>query len=248
MQSLRILSLFLIGFTFFGCARYDYSPRGIHVILQEIPGVNKNAKTHIVKKGETLALIARTYKVDYKDIARLNGIKAPYTIYVGQKLWIRKGSGSASATRAPTSSSKKPPRASPSPTVAAPSKGSFRLIWPVKGRLSSKFGPRNGRKHDGIDVANKVGTPIVAAQSGEVVYADNKLTGYGNLIIIRHNASMFTAYAHSNRMYVSKGDKVRKGQHIADVGETGRVTGPHLHFELRRGDKAIDPLPYLPRR
>lgn len=223
----------------FGCARYDYYPRGIHVILQEIPDVDKAAKTHIVKKGETLALIARTYGVDYKEIARRNSIRSPYTIYVGQRLVIR---GKRSSTAASSS------RPSKSPTVKAPSTSRFRLIWPVKGRLSSKFGPRNNRKHDGIDIANKVGTSIVAAQSGEVVYADNKLTGYGNLIIIRHNSSMFTAYAHSNRMYVAKGDKVKKGQHIADVGETGRVTGPHLHFELRRGDKAIDPLPYLPRR
>ncbi len=240
---MKLRNAFIVVFCFtaiLGCSRYDYYPRGIHAVLQEIPGANKKAKIHIVKKGETLALIARTYKVDYKDIARLNGIKKPYTIYVGQRLTIR---GKRSNTV-----SKHPSKASKSPTVAAPSTSKFRLIWPVKGRLSSKFGPRKGRKHDGIDVANKVGTPIVAAQSGQVVYADNKLTGYGNLIIIRHNASMFTAYAHSNRMYVSKGDKVRKGQHIADVGETGRVTGPHLHFELRRGDKAIDPLPYLPRR
>ena len=235
----RALVVLLLMVSLVGCSRYDYYPRGIHVYLQTIPGVNKNAKVHTVKKGETLALIARTYGVDYRDIAKRNGIKKPYTIYVGQRLIIR---GGATAHQASTS------KGTRSPTVAAPSTKKFKLMWPVKGVLTSKFGPRKGRMHDGIDIAAKVGVPIYAAAAGEVVYADNKLTGYGNLIIIRHNNNMFTAYAHNSRNFVSSGDKVRQGQHIANVGETGRATGPHVHFELRRGETAINPIPYLPRR
>ncbi len=236
---MQILLLVLVVFAFAGCERYDYYPRGIHVYIQKIPGVDKNATTHLVKKGETLALIGRTYGVDYRKIAKRNGIKKPYTIYVGQRLVIR-GSHALVGNQ-----SNKPPK---SPTVASLSTKNFKLIWPVQGRFSSKFGPRKGRMHDGIDIAAKVGTRIVAAASGEVVYADNKLTGYGNLIIIRHNSKMFTAYAHNDRNLVSRGDKVKQGQQIATVGETGRVTGPHVHFELRRGETAIDPIPYLPKR
>jgi len=240
MRFIRGIIILMVLASVLGCSRYDYYPRGIHAQIQKIPGVNKNAKIHTVQKGETLYLIARTYGMNYRDIAKRNGIKKPYTIFVGQRLVIR-GSSTAGSV-------KKPHKGVKSPTVAAPSVGKLRLIWPAQGRLSSKFGPRKGRMHDGIDIAAKVGTPIVAAAAGEVVYADNKLTGYGNLIIVRHNASMFTAYAHNDRNFVSSGDKVKKGQHIANVGETGRVTGPHVHFELRRGETAIDPLPYLPKR
>jgi len=239
-RAMQILLLAVLVLSFTGCARYDYYPRGIHVYIQKIPGVDKAAKTHIVKKGETLSLIARSYGVDFRDIAKRNGLKKPYTIYVGQRLAIRGSKRSAG-----TSTPNKPPK---SPTVAAPSTKAFKLIWPVQGRLSSKFGPRSGRMHDGLDIAAKVGVRVVAAASGEVVYADNKLTGYGNLIIIRHNSKMFTAYAHNDRNLVSRGDKVKQGQKIATVGETGRVTGPHVHFELRRGETAVDPMPYLPKR
>ncbi len=232
--------LLLLGMLMMGCERYNYYPRGIHVYIQKIPGVDKSAKTHVVKRGETLLLIARTYGVNYLDIAKLNGLKKPYTIYVGQRLVVR-GQKPGKGKTKPVKHDKPPP------VIAAPSAKTFRLIWPTKGRLTSKFGPRNNRMHDGIDIAAKIGTKVVAAASGEVVYADNRLTGYGNLIIIRHNKTMFTAYAHNDRNFVKKGDKVKRGQVIAHVGNSGRVTGPHLHFELRSGDKAIDPLPYLPK-
>ena len=237
---MRVWLVLLIALGLVGCSLYDYYPRGIHVYLQTIPGVNKNARVHVVKKGETLALIGRTYGVDYRDIARRNGIKKPYTIYVGQRLIIRdkpvtqQGSGKGKGTHALT--------------ATATGGKTLKLIWPVQGTLTSRFGLRKGRMHDGIDIAAKVGTPIYAAAAGKVVYADNKLTGYGNLIIIRHNHNMFTAYAHNQSNFVSSGDTVRQGQHIANVGQTGRATGPHVHFELRRGETAINPIPYLPKR
>ncbi len=102
--------------------------------------------------------------------------------------------------------------------------------------------------HDGIDIGAKPGSPVVAAADGTVVYADNRLAGYGNLIIVRHRDNLFTAYAHNRRNLVHQGDKVRSGQKIALVGRTGRATGPHLHFEVRRGTTPVDPLLYLPRR
>ncbi|MDX8380675.1 MAG: M23 family metallopeptidase [Ghiorsea sp.] len=224
--------------SFVACQRFDYHPRGIHEYIQKIPGVNKNAKSHHVRKGETLSLIARSYGLNYLDVAKLNHLRKPYTIYEGQTLVIRgrikSKTTSASSTRPSTHASSRNTK--------------FKVIWPVQGRLSSKFGPRKNRMHDGIDIAAKLGTHVVSVADGEVVYAANKLTGYGKLIIIRHDNNMFTAYAHNNRIFVSVGDKVRKGQHISNVGATGRATGPHLHFEIRQEETPMDPLLYLPSR
>jgi len=121
------------------------------------------------------------------------------------------------------------------------------LIWPVNGGIvTSRFGNRRGRHHDGIDISAKRGTPIKAASSGKVVYA-GRLSGYGNLIILKHRKNLFTAYAHADSNKVSKGDKVRQGAIIATVGRTGRASGPHLHFEVRDKTKARNPLFFLPK-
>ena len=120
--------------------------------------------------------------------------------------------------------------------------------WPVKGKITSAFGTRRHRMHDGIDIAAARGTPVRAAAAGKVVYADHRIAGYGRLIIIRHAGDFFTAYAHNERNLVARGDHVKKGEIIARVGETGRATGPHLHFEIRRGATPVNPLAYLPRR
>ncbi len=102
--------------------------------------------------------------------------------------------------------------------------------------------------HDGIDISASEGTAIHAAANGEVVYADQRLSGYGRMVIIRHANNMFTAYAHNQRNLVKKGQRVKQGAVIARVGHSGRATGPHLHFEVRRGTTAVDPLAYLPAR
>lgn len=124
--------------------------------------------------------------------------------------------------------------------------GAFR--WPVKGRIVRGFGKRSdGTKNDGINIAVPVGTEIHAAEAGVVAYAGNELKGYGNLILVRHDNGYVTAYAHSDRMLVRRGDAVRRGQVIAKAGKTGSVAQPQLHFELRRGAKPVDPMPYLGR-
>ena len=118
----------------------------------------------------------------------------------------------------------------------------------MTGTITSRFGPRHGHWHDGIDIAAARGTPVRAAAAGTVIYADRRLAGYGNLIILRHPHNIFTAYAHNERMLVKQGEHVRQGQVIATVGATGRATGPHLHFEVRIGARPVDPLAYLPPR
>ena len=119
------------------------------------------------------------------------------------------------------------------------------FVWPVRGKITAKFDPRHDSLNDGIDIAAPSGTPIRATLPGEVIYSD-KLRGYGNLIILRHRDSYASVYAHNRRNLVRKGQKVTRRQVIAEVGATGRVTTPHLHFEIRRGNIARDPLSYLP--
>ena len=122
-----------------------------------------------------------------------------------------------------------------------------RLAWPVaKPVVSSKFGHRWGRNHEGIDLAAPLGVAVFAADDGVVIYADNLLSGYGNMVILEHNGGLLTAYAHNSVLLVQKADRVRRGQMIARVGQSGRATAPHLHFEVRVGEKPRDPMLFLP--
>lgn len=125
--------------------------------------------------------------------------------------------------------------------------GKGRFIWPVPQfyKVSSHFGQRGRRHHDGIDIPAPRGTPIVAVDKGVVVYSDDGIRGYGNMIVIAHSDDVFTVYAHNRKNKVDKGDKVKKGEVIAEVGNTGRSTGPHLHFEIRVKNKVRNPARYL---
>ncbi len=120
--------------------------------------------------------------------------------------------------------------------------------WPVPStkKISSGFGRRWGKSHDGIDIPGRKGTHIIAAADGTVTYSGNGLSGYGNLIIIKHSSGIHTVYAHNQSLYAKKGEKVYRGQVIATLGNTGRSSGPHLHFEVRLNNKAVNPVAYLP--
>jgi murein DD-endopeptidase MepM/ murein hydrolase activator NlpD len=119
--------------------------------------------------------------------------------------------------------------------------------WPARGHIVEGYGPGpNGGHNDGINIAAPRGAPVEAAGAGVVAYAGNELRGYGNLILIKHADNWISAYAHCDEILVKPGEKVVKGQVIARVGATGNVTTPQLHFELRRGDKPVDPQRYLP--
>ncbi len=122
-------------------------------------------------------------------------------------------------------------------------KGLF--VWPVRGEVSSGFGERDGKPHDGIDIRAPKGTPVQASAAGEVVFA-GKMSGYGNLLVIRHEQDYFTAYAHNDELEVKEGKKVTQGDLIAKVGDTGQATGYHLHFEIRQGSTPMNPLAFLP--
>jgi murein DD-endopeptidase MepM/ murein hydrolase activator NlpD len=125
--------------------------------------------------------------------------------------------------------------------------GTGRFLWPVPHfyRVSSHFGPRGRRHHDGIDIPAPQGTPVISADAGVVIYSDNGIRGYGNMIVVAHGDDVFTVYAHNRKNKVDKGDRVDRGQVIAEVGNTGRSTGPHLHFEIRVKNKVRNPAQYL---
>jgi len=133
----------------------------------------------------------------------------------------------------------------PAPTsVKGDATPTFR--WPVKGRVIAHFGPKaNGQQNDGINLAVPEGTPVKAAEDGVVAYAGNELKGYGNLVLIRHPNGYVTAYAHAKELLVKRGDPVKRGQVIANSGQTGNVDTPQLHFEVRKGPAPLDPMPLL---
>jgi murein DD-endopeptidase MepM/ murein hydrolase activator NlpD len=121
--------------------------------------------------------------------------------------------------------------------------------WPVRGRIISDFGAKpGGGKNEGVNLAIPEGTPVHAADDGSVIYSGNELKGYGNLILVRHDDGWVSAYAHNSELKVKRGDTIRRGDVVALAGATGSVNQPQLHFELRQGNKPVDPLKYLPRR
>ena len=128
-----------------------------------------------------------------------------------------------------------------------PSRNTF--LWPIEGRVISDFGTKPGGMHnDGINIAVPVGSDVRAAKGGVVAYAGNELRGYGNLVLIRHEDGWMTAYAHNDSLLVAKGDVVRRGQTISRSGESGRVSRPQAHFEIRRNGEPQDPLRLLTRK
>jgi murein DD-endopeptidase MepM/ murein hydrolase activator NlpD len=120
------------------------------------------------------------------------------------------------------------------------------FMWPLRGKVISNFGPKTkGLHNDGINIAAPRGAPVRAAEGGVVAYAGNELRGFGNLLLLKHKNGWVTAYAHNDKLLVNRGDTVGKGQIIARVGSTGAVASPQLHFEIRRGKRAIDPKKHL---
>ena len=219
-------------------------------------------QTHTVQKGETLYSISRRYDMSVSALSRMNALQEPYTIHVGQILKVNNASSgkiTSSATKttasktssapsiAPAKATAKTTTATPRRTVSVPqSQSKKRFMWPVKGKVISSFGSTQKKKqNDGINIAAAKGTTVKAAETGTIGYAGNQLKGYGNLILIRHSNGWMTAYAHNDKMMVKKGQKVKKGQPIATVGQTGNVTTPQLHFEIRYKTKVVNPKTYL---
>ncbi len=211
---------------------------------------------HRVARGETLYALSRRYRVHAPSLALMNGLEAPYTLEVGQPIrlpalardWMAGATPleAAAAPRPPARAAASGPetlRARPAPVAAAA------FDWPLRGRILAPFGPIDAwRRLDGVKIAATEGAPVRAARDGEVVYAGDALRGYGGLILVRHDQDWITAYAHSARLLVAEGERVSRGQVIAEAGATGGVGRPQLHFEMRKGGRPVDPLALLPRR
>ena len=195
------------------------------------------ARVHVVRKGDTSYSISRRYGVDLSSLMRLNGLRPPYNLVIGQELRLPGGvSGAGGSTGSSRRAAVPPP---------PPRQGS-KFLWPVQGRVISGFGPKKGGQHnDGINIRATRGADVLAADAGVVAYAGDELSGYGNLLLIRHAGGWVTAYAHNDRLLVKRGDKVSRGQVIAHAGATGGVSEAQLHFEVRKGRAAVDPLRYL---
>ena len=202
------------------------------------PSRRGEAIYHVVKPGENLFRIGQAYNVSHEELARANGIRDAAQIRVGQKILI------PGANRRLPAGTIAPSEPADAPPPAAETEGDP-ILWPVQGTINSGFGPRGASVHDGIDIAAPEGTPIHAVERGEVIYSD-QLRGYGNIVIIRHAGGLVSVYAHNQVNLVREGNMVERGDVIAKVGSTGRVTGPHLHFEIRKNNTAQDPLRYLP--
>jgi len=230
--------LFIIAFLFLtACQGFQFDPWpdkqfGIH---------------HTVQKGQTLYRIAQAYEIDLEILRRANFIRDASKIKEGMQLWIpganRVRPVPTTSSPSHSTSSSRSAKKKKSPTVK-PRRGIF--IWPTKGTLTSSFGKRNGRKHEGIDIAAPKGTPIYSAAAGEVVFSGWGPTGYGKMVIIKHLHHLTTVYAHNSKILVKKGTRVKQGQKISLMGSTGRSTGPHLHFEVRNDTKPKNPIKYLP--
>jgi murein DD-endopeptidase MepM/ murein hydrolase activator NlpD len=203
---------------------------------------------HVMRPGENLYRLSLYYGVSADEIKRANHIRDVTAIQVGTRLVIP---GAAKAP--PPSPLAYVRRAAPAPSG---SRGSRRALarretdldftWPIHGRLSSRFGWRRGRHHDGIDIPAKSGTPVHAAEAGRVIHSGEGLGDYGKVVIVKHAGRYSSVYAHNRRNRVRKGEFVEKDQVIAEVGKTGNASGNHVHFELRRDRRPEDPLLYLP--
>ena len=223
-------SVFFIGLLFLiGCQSFQYDPW---------PDTGEGVY-HTVQKGQTLYRIAKTYELDVKVLQRANHIGDPSKLKEGTRLWIP---GARRVLQIPDKPHPHTAKKKTSPTVK-PRKGFF--IWPTKGTLTSRFGMRNGRKHEGIDIAAPKGTPVHSAADGKVVFSGWGPTGYGKMVIIKHKHHLTTLYAHNSKLLVKKGSRVKQGQKISLMGNTGRSTGPHLHFEVRNDTHPKDPIKYL---
>ncbi|MFL2916809.1 MAG: LysM peptidoglycan-binding domain-containing M23 family metallopeptidase [Thalassobaculaceae bacterium] len=226
---------------------------------------------HIVVPGETIFSLAHRYGVEVRTLVSFNRLEPPFQIYPGDKVMIpgRTETNVKQLTnlkKVIKNYQRILPFPKPKPTsrglvlssnqnenkdeniktivkLSVPvSRSEKNFLWPARGRIISNFGPRLGGLHnDGINIAAPKGTPILAADHGVVAYAGNGLKGFGNLILIKHSGGWVTAYAHTEKIFVRRGTQVKRGQKIATVGNTGGVKKPQLHFEVRKGSRAVDP-------
>ena len=193
----------------------------------------------MIAPGEDLAAIARRADVPLDDLLEINGLADAADARPGRLIFV------LAAPRQPAVAPPAVAEGTPPPLAISRTP----LRWPLAtGRIivASPFGTREGRPHEGIDLPAPVGTPVFAAADGRVEYAGKGIRGYGNLVVVKHAGDLLTVYAHNSVLLVAQGQPVRAGDRIALVGQSGRATGPHLHFEVRAGQIPRNPMGFLP--
>ncbi len=261
----RVVLSCIAGFMLANCAG---TPRTYDAGYRPAPA---SFFTVYVRPGDTLSHIAERHRVSEEDIVVMNNITNPDHILSGDQLYVpaygvgrtpvdaattrptRRASTQSTQTRqasyqpntsraALSQSSGQTPRQS---APAAPST-SARFQWPMRGSVISSYGTdANGERNDGINIAADRGTPFRAAEAGTVSYVGNELRGFGNLLLIKHDNGFVTAYAHADRIDVARGQRVEAGQFVGQLGATGDVPQPQLHFEIRQGTKPVNPIALL---
>src|SRR6266511_1585446 len=208
---------------------------------------------HVVAAGDTLSKISHRYHKPVNEIAKANNIQPTATLNVGDRLIIPGAQTSEVKVNAPAPAAQQKAVVAPTDaldkeaTKLAEGNGAVpKFRWPANGRVIAGYGATpNGQQNDGINISLPENTPVKAAEDGVVAYAGNELKGYGNLVLVRHPNGYVTAYAHTKELLVKRGDQVKRGQPIARSGQTGNVTAPQLHFEIRKGASPLDPMRFL---
>lgn len=223
---------------------------------------------HTVQKGQTLYTISRVYEIDETYLARINGIADPTQLRSGERIYLPGVTQprpvpitvkpapkpkpakpkvvvaqKKPATKPKTTVKKSTPKSKPKTSYKKPPASKGRFIWPVKGKIVKKFGNGNSK---GLEVAVANGTPVSSAAAGKVIYSGSGITGYGNLIIVRHDDSFFTVYGYNKRNLVEAGAFVSKGEKIAYSGKPPSGGTYRIYFEIRYGKKPVNPITYLP--
>ena len=250
-----------------GCSSMSRAPvdDGKSSSVSPYPPLPKDCtQTWTVRKGDTLIGIALDAGADYRDIAAMNQLANPNIIQLDRTLCVRRSASKGVKKGPPVTTAANPAakqndkstdndKATPvtrkavedMPSTAAATNAAMadgvKFAWPAKGKVIAGF---NESSNKGINIAGKMGEPVDAAAEGKVVYAGSGLRGYGNLVIIKHDGNYLTAYAHNSKILVKEGEAVKRGQRIADMGDSDADTAM-LHFEVRRQGKPVDPMKFL---
>jgi len=247
MRGLGMLSILLLALLLAGCGSKGLAP------VDDRGYGPAPAGFYRIRSGDTLSEIAERKRISMRKLAGWNNLRPPYPLYAGQLLRIKapRGGSSKGASRklASRSSAAAPSAAAPArPAAKAGSSAAasgLSWAWPVSGALVQRYQPSD-RTRQGVRIAAPAGSPVKAAANGEVVYSGSSgLAGYGNLIIVKHSPRYLSAYGFNRRVLVSEGARVKRGQQLAEVGQSA-AGQPMLHFEIRRDGATVDPLLFLP--
>ena len=194
--------------------------------------------THKVLKGETIYSISRKYDVDRYQLSKVNKLTSENKIFVGNRLFIPSTKKILKKEKITVNKKKIIKKNNQNNSIF--------FQWPVNGNVILNYGMiKPGLHNDGINIKAKKGENVLASSGGKIIYAGNEIPGYGNLVLIKHSDNWITAYAHLEKIFLDKGTTVNKGENIGTVGSSGNVKIPQLHFEIRKGKKALNPSEFL---